>query len=1377
MNSFDTIIKKYREHSFSQRQKGEKFERLIWAYFLTEKIYRNTYQQVWMWDDFPYKGDFGGADFGIDLVGLTNIGKFHAIQCKFYAEGSQVDKKGVDSFLATSQKTFAGYKRFASRYFVSTTNNWSRPAELAIQNQNPPVQRIRLSDLRNANVDWVKLNGAITGEDAIKAPPKELRDYQQDALEEALSHYDKHRRGKLIMACGTGKTLTSLRISEAITDSEGMVLFMMPSLALLGQTIRAWNDDAKKKMYTIVVCSDPKTNRFKPYEEDSLLASLVDIGLPASTDPQEIFHQIKGYREKQNREGGLIVIFSTYHSIGVSARAQEMLSIEGIDAEFDLIICDEAHQTTGIRRSGEDNTAFTLVHDNDKIRGKKRMYMTATPRMYSDQAKTQASDSDADVYSMDDEGKYGKEFYRLGFARAVKLRQLSPYQVLALGYRPEDIPQDLQEYIKKKEGVLEGKTREVTDLMSSLGATIGCINAMAKRGLNDQVIFRFASLNNLSPEELKDPQPMKTAVAFCKTVAHSKTVRNLFNSLSDALRDAEEFSTINGNKKRVYVQAEHVDGYMDVPKRDALLDWLKSPQAETEHPTCKVLSNVRCLSEGVDVPSLDAALFISPKDSQIEVVQAVGRVMRKATGKKFGYIIIPVLMEEGANYRDILDKKKNFRTVWTVLKALKAHDEDFNVIIEKMKINTPTHTEHSGPGGGQEIEITEKLRRDIIAMSSKVKAVLVDGLTDRSYWTSWAKEAGMMARKQEEDIRRIIEEDTDNQKMFEEFLDGLKESVSPNITEKQAREMLGQHMVTKPIFESLFEGYSFANKNAVSQTMEFVVEYLQENLTQKVDDNPKLKRFYRSVKDRVSGIDNPSAKQDLIRDIYDNFFREAFPKVVEQLGIVYTPVEVVDFIIHSVNDLLKKEFRRSISDKGVRILDPFTGTGTFITRLFQSGLIEQEDLHRKYAQELVAFEIVLMAYYVASVNIENAYHDATEDPDDGIGTSDFTSFEGIVLTDTFQSTEKDKTLMSKIFPENSKRLKRQKKLPITVIMGNPPYSMGQKSANDNAQNENHPDLKKRIKEKYVSKSSSVNNSLYDSYIKAYRWSSDRIDEKEGGVIAFVTNGGWLESASGSGFRKCIEEEFSSIYVFNLRGNQRTSGELSRKEGGKIFGSGSRAPIAITLLVKQPNHIGKANIYYHDIGDYLDRKQKLMIISDFKSMEKVPLKKITTDNYGDWINQRKEFPSNFIPIEPTKKFQETSESFYTTYSCGVKTNRDFWVYNFSTNKLNTNVNKAIDFYNEQVNRYSERENKSVLVEDFIDLDPKRFSWSGDVIKNFKKGKKFDFDQRYVITSQYRPFCKQQLYFNRYLNNSHFQNNRLFPLKTSSKVTNCSPPPNI
>ncbi|MCY4562187.1 MAG: DEAD/DEAH box helicase family protein, partial [Flavobacteriaceae bacterium] len=830
MNSFDTIIKKYREQSFSQRQKGEKFERLIWAYFLTEKIYRNTYQRVWMWDDFPNKGDFGGADVGIDLVGLTNIGKFHAIQCKFYEEGSQVDKKGVDSFLATSQKTFAGHKRFASRYFVSTTNNWSRPAELAIRNQNPPVQRIRLSDLRNANVDWVKLNGAITGEDAIKDAPKELRDYQQEALEEALSHYDKYRRGKLIMACGTGKTLTSLRISEAITDSEGMVLFLMPSLALLGQTIRAWNDDAKKMMYTIVVCSDPKTNQFKAYEEDSLLGSLVDIGLPASTDPQEIFHQIKGFREKQNREGGLIVIFSTYHSIGVSARAQEMLSIEGIDAEFDLIICDEAHQTTGIRRSGEDNTAFTLVHDNDKIRSKKRMYMTATPRMYSDQAKTQASDSDADVYSMDDEGKYGKEFYRLGFAQAVKLRQLSPYQVLALGYRPEDIPQDLQEYIKKKEGVLEGKTREVTDLMSSLGATIGCINAMAKRGLNDQVIFRFASLNNLSPEELKDPQPMKTAVAFCKTVAHSKTVRNLFNSLSDALRDAEEFSTINGNKKRVYAQAEHVDGYMDVPKRDALLDWLKSPQAETDHPTCKVLSNVRCLSEGVDVPSLDAALFISPKDSQIEVVQAVGRVMRKATGKKFGYIIIPVLMEEGANYRDILDKKKNFRTVWTVLKALKAHDEDFNVVIEKMKINTPTHTEHSGPGGGQEIEVTEKLRRDIIAMSSKVKAVLVDWLTDRSYWTSWAKEAGMMARKQEEDIRKIIEQDVDKKQMFQEFLDGLKKSVSPNITEDQAREMLGQHMVTKPIFESLFEGYSFANKNAVSASMEVVVEYIQENL-------------------------------------------------------------------------------------------------------------------------------------------------------------------------------------------------------------------------------------------------------------------------------------------------------------------------------------------------------------------------------------------------------------------------------------------------------------------------------------------------------------------------------------------------------------------
>jgi predicted helicase len=393
---------------------------------------------------------------------------------------------------------------------------------------------------------------------------------------------------------------------------------------------------------------------------------------------------------------------------------------------------------------------------------------------------------------------------------------------------------------------------------------------------------------------------------------------------------------------------------------------------------------------------------------------------------------------------------------------------------------------------------------------------------------------------------------------FEKFLSGLQKNINPSITEKDAIEMLSQHIITKPVFEALFEGYSFVKNNPISISMQTMLDLLEQQTIEK--DTETLQKFYESVKMRTAGIDNAEGKQRIIIELYDKFFKTAFPKMVEKLGIIYTPVEVVDFIIHSVADVLQKEFGRSISDENVNILDPFTGTGTFITRLIQSGLIRPEDLERKYKNEFFANEIVLLAYYIAAVNIENAYHDLQQ-------SDNYLSFDGICLTDTFQLTEDDDDY-SELFPRNSELIIRQKGKPITVIMGNPPYSIGQKSANDNAQNQSYPKLDARIAKTYAKNSSAgLNKSLYDAYIKAFRWSADRLGNNDG-IIAFVSNGAWLDGNSTDGFRKTIEKEFSSIYVFNLRGNQRTSGELSRKEGGKIFGSGSRTPIAIAILVKK-----------------------------------------------------------------------------------------------------------------------------------------------------------------------------------------------------------------
>ena len=373
--------------------------------------------------------------------------------------------------------------------------------------------------------------------------------------------------------------------------------------------------------------------------------------------------------------------------------------------------------------------------------------------------------------------------------------------------------------------------------------------------------------------------------------------------------------------------------------------------------------------------------------------------------------------------------------------------------------------------------------------------------------------------------------------------------------------------------------------------------------------------------------------------------------MVERLGIVYTPVEVVDFIIHSVHDILQKEFNRSISDENVHILDPFTGTGTFISRLLQSGFINKEDLERKYTKEIHANEIVLLAYYIAAVNIENVYHDllAEIEKEKDNNEVSYKAFEGICLTDTFQLGESadGEKLFSEMFSQNSKRVQRQKKAPLRVIMGNPPYSIGQKSANDNAQNQSYPTLEMDIANSYGRSSNATSiKALYDPYIKAFRWSTDRLD-KTGGIICFVSNGGWLETNGMDGFRKSIEKEFTSIYVFNLRGNQRTSGEQSRKEGGKIFGSGSRTPIAITLLVKNPEiEKEKATIYYYDIGDYLDRDEKLKIVRDFSSFanHNLPLKTLQPNEHGDWLSTRNDAFETFFPLAPEKKFDAKTKAF-------------------------------------------------------------------------------------------------------------------------------------
>ena len=627
---------------------------------------------------------------------------------------------------------------------------------------------------------------------------------------------------------------------------------------------------------------------------------------------------------------------------------------------------------------------------------------------------------------------------------------------------------------------------------------------------------------------------------------------------------------------------------------------------------------------------------------------------------------------------------------------------------------------------------------------------MVKRVGSRIYWEMWAKDVADIATSHMKKIKELLAvNDPKIKKAITDFIEGLRQNLNNSITEDDAIEMLAEHMITKPVFNALFDKYEFVNNNPVSQTMQKMIDILDKQFTE--EERKKLDEFYESIKERAQGIDNAAGKQKIILELYEKFFKTALPKEVEKLGIVYTPTECVDFIINSVEYLMKKEFGKSLSDHGVHIIDGFTGTGTFVVRLLQSGIIKTQDLLYKYTNDIHANEIVLLAYYIAAINIEETFHELNK-------SKEYIPFDGIVLTDTFQLYEDSnehewtKNVNELALPQNSERALKQRELPITVCIGNPPYSVGQKSSNDNAQNLKYPKLDKKIAETYAKNSKSqLKNSLYDSYIRAFRWASDRINEN--GIIAFITNGSFIDNLAMSGFRKCLLEEFTTIYIFNLRGNQRTSGETSRKEGGKIFGSGSRTPVAITFLIKNKNKDHDKYIHYYDIGDYLSREQKLNIINKFNNINNIEWKSIIPDENNDWINKKDKSFNNYIPLYSKDKNER--KTIFDIVSSGIVTGIDSKFYNFSKINLRNNINEMINFYEQ------ERNLKEKNINYVIQYDIKKIVWNDVFSRNIKNNVKLPlFDYNNCGIGLYRPFVKQYIYYVPSILHRSYQQNKLF-----------------
>lgn len=1364
MTAFQAILESYRVAALSEREKGTYFEELVKAYLINEPSYKDLFNgQVYLWEEWrKYWMDQGnsdpGVDAGIDLVAIeavTGNPRIFAIQAKFYAEDAKLRKgDGIDSFLSAMGK--APYTN--GLLFLTTSEASTHVVEL-MKGRDKPVNVVVLSDLENSQIDWSQYQ---TKKNVVLHEKKSLLPHQKNALNAVKAGLNEADRGKLIMACGTGKTFTSLKIAEELAGPGKRVLFLVPSLALLSQTLTEWTQESAIPLHSFAVCSDSDVGKKRQQNDDSIQTYSHELRYPATTNPASLTNAIAKRHDKKH----MSVVYATYHSIDVISQAQKAHGL----AAFDLIICDEAHRTTGFTYEGDDESHFVKVHDADYLASKKRLYMTATPRIFGDSARATAERDNVALYDMDDASQYGKQLHALTFSEAVKRGLLVDYKVVVLAVEESHINRRIQNLLKQDDNQLR---------IDDAAKIIGCWKALSKQGLTEDL-----------PD---DDHPMKRAVAFCQVIEEKKTAKNhkvaskniasMFQKVVEAYQESaetdEEIST------SLHCEAEHVDGSMNASEKDKRLHWLK---ADTPENTCRILSNVRCLSEGVDVPALDAVLFLTPRNSQVDVVQSVGRVMRNAPGKKRGYIVLPVVIPAGVEPHVALNDNQTYKVVWQVLQALRSHDDRFDAMVNKLDLIGQDTTKM------EVVAVTDKVQRKAKQVSDNKKALrearkgmtigvqapqplqeqaelefeigeieraiyakLVQKVGNRHHWEDWANDIAKIANTHIDRIKAILE-NQDNTREIEEFnafAEELRDDLNDSITDEEIIEMLAQHLITKPVFDALFDKYSFAKNNPISQAMQQLLDVLQEH---RLDKEAKtLDAFYESVKLRAEGIDSAAGKQKIVVELYDKFFRNAFPKMTERLGIVYTPVEVVDFIIQSVQHILKTEFGESLGSKNVHVLDPFTGTGTFITRLMQSGLISKGQLEHKYRHEIHANEIVLLAYYIAAINIEATYHD--------IVGGDYQPFEGICLTDTFQMYEKD-DLISNMLVDNSDRRKRQKELDIRVIIGNPPYSSGQESANDNNANIKYEGLDNRIRGTYAAHSkATLKNALYDSYIRAIRWASDRVGES--GIIGFVTNAGFLEANTADGLRQCLAEEFSSIYIFHLRGNARTQGELRRKEKDNIFGSGSRAPIAISLLVKNSSATQHGQIYFHDIGDYLTREQKLEEISKFYSVDAISQtnswQTITPDEHGDWLNQRDSSFERHIVVGDKKQRQLT---LFVDISNGIKTNRDAWVYNFSSTNLKSTVADMIKFYNQEVDRYkaaclSLQKSNYPNVNDFLDYETPLISWTREVKQDLGRGHNRQIEASGFVKSLYRPFTKEWVYFNRHFNNCIYQMPRIFP----------------
>ncbi len=1363
MPHLDDALEMLRSPNRSNAAKGRQFERMMLAALRDHpgEYGPARFEDLWLWKDWPGRDDrVHTGDIGIDLLGRQTPeygGGLCAVQCKFY-DTAKVSTADVNKFLADYGPGSQGWK---SRIFVATSD-YTGPAQQKLE-QAPGTEILTPAKLDAWPLDWREL--VRSPEQARYQPVRyKPRPDQSEAVNAVVDGLADGGRGRLVMPCGTGKSVVALWAAESLAGMGGRVLYLVPSIALMDQVMREWAAQRSVRHRYLGVCSDAMVGR-KSGDEG---ASLSELAMPVTTDVSMIASKLKREAPK-----ALTAVFCTYQSLDKICRAQDPYGCPA----FDLVICDEAHRSTGVDGGG----LFTLVHDESRLAAHRRLYMTATQRIYTDAAKSKA---DGDLYSMDDEAQFGPLLYSMTFGEAIEAGLLCDYEVLVVGVG-ENVYSDLLGP-SARNGVevthTDGKTTKL-DFEDAV-KLLGCWDALA-----DPTTLA-PSAGRAVGEVTPGTKPCRRAIAFTNTVKASRNSAAALNMLTN--RATSRVSAGGTGANCLILDADHVDGKMNAYRRSEKLQRLRDTARDGDRsdeagPTARLLSNARCLTEGVDVPALDAVVLLAPKRSEVDIVQAVGRVMRTAPGKQCGYVVLPVLVPAGKLMRsDEVIGSSDFKQVFKVLRALRSHDERLDVMVNSVRAardlplrvldRTGTDVEDAVSADADATGPVQQQLALSNLLTAAIASAVVEQVGDRQYWPSWGRRTAAVCDRVRAHLDEAAAAHDEIRDALDDFAQAIGRTSIPSFTEPQARAMVAQHVVTIPVFDAFFADNRFAEHNPVSVHLRALLNRLASFGVDFDHITEPLKSRYRHIANAFRAADPDAStgeRLDVLRQVYDGFLKAAMPAEVQRLGIVYTPIELVDFMLRSVDAVCRAHFGRGLTDENVTVLDPFTGTGTFIARLFSitgpggNPLIADVDVARKYADELYAREIVMLPYYIAALKIEESA--AERGVFDSRG---YEAFPGIVLADTFESEtpamrrqreahRQQAWAVGGQVPGNASRVTTQENTPIKVIVGNPPWSAGQRSSGDDNPRPDYEEVARRVRDTYekrqvaVTGKSAGGNSAGNLYVQAFRWATDRLTvdvddpESEGWVVAFVTPNSLTTATSRAGMRAVLRDEFSDVYVVNLRGDAYKSGEEFRREGDKIFGGGSRNGVQITVLVRNPaaDPARPARLHYAQVPDAASLAEKFAWLDELGDVTSNRLTEVPVTDRHDWVNLGDGSFEKLMPVCDTRR--DNPHTAVVDHARGVTTTCDPYVYSFSRDDLIARVSQLIDVYDSahsfvhrgRPDRETIRQRVAQrTVNDRLD----EIKWTDTLKATLRRGDEISFDEARIREVLYRPFTKLWLY---------------------------------